>query len=77
MQLAGQDEWAASETHWISAEAAASPDLQTTVAFLQLGEDAANVALDQDLKKSSSTLANDIATYHTDLASYRVYVAGC
>jgi hypothetical protein len=75
MQLAGQGEWAASEMHWISAETAASPDLQATFAFLQLGEDAANIALDQHMKKP--TLASDLATYHTDLDTYSGYVANC
>jgi hypothetical protein len=75
MQLGGQGEWEASEMHWISAETAASPDLQATFAFLQLGEDAANIALDQCMKKPAR--ANDIATYHTDLDTYSRYVANC
>jgi hypothetical protein len=66
-------QWSQAEEHWITNET--RPDnLAATMAFLQLGEDAGAVALDQ---LQHLPMASDIVTYTTDLAGDGAYTVGC
>lgn len=66
--------WSAAETHWLSAENAATSDSSVTLAFFQLVADTGSLALDT---LGGKTSAVDLATYNTDLAAVSTYVAGC
>jgi hypothetical protein len=72
--LGKADNWAAAETHWLSAENASSSDGSATLAFFQLVADSGSLALDTLGGKSSTS---DMATYKTDLAVAGGYLAGC
>ncbi len=89
MQLAQKGEWDQAEAHWMSAmsnaltsmsalamkgDPAEADDAAAMSAFYQLGLDASRIALDQ---ATSQPIADDVATYTTDLATYNGYVAGC
>jgi hypothetical protein len=73
MKLAAAGEWGSAESHWITDETQTT-DLKATFAFLQLGEDAGAIALDQ---YSHLPLALDVATYDNDLAGDSAYTVGC
>jgi hypothetical protein len=59
--------------HWITDETKPS-DLAASMVFLQLGEDAGAIALDQDANKPT---VHDVATYAADLAGDSAYTIGC
>jgi hypothetical protein len=73
MHLAASGQWQQAEMHWITNETKTS-DFAGTMAFLQLGEDAGAIALDQYANKP---IADDVATYNADLAGDGGYTAGC
>ena len=74
MHLGAAGNWSAAEEHWITNETKGGTDLQAVTAYLQLGEDAGAVALDQLEHKPTAT---DIATYNADLAGDSALTVGC
>lgn len=72
--LGKTNNWSAAETHWLSAENAASNDSSATLAFFQLLADTGALALDA-LGGTSSTTA--MATYKTDMAAAGSFTTGC
>jgi hypothetical protein len=73
VSLGATGQWAQAEEHWITDETKPG-ELQATFAFLQLGEDAGAIALDQYENKP---IANDVATYNADLSGDGAYTVGC
>lgn len=71
---ASRGQWGQAEMHWITAETIPGASLHTVFQYLQLGEDAGTVALDQAEGKPAT---NDIAVYNSDFAGDSPLTAGC
>lgn len=76
---ANQGNWGAAQQHWLDAEEQASTASDDTGVqdYELVGSDDGNIALDHLDGASKATIANDVATYQSDLQQVNADGYGC